>query len=94
MYSENREVAAIWFSKLQAICTEEGVHPEDIWNMDETGFQIGVGKDQLVVTKRKRARYLGVPTNRESATAIEAISTSGQYALAFLILTGHVYLEH
>src|SRR5207247_1515194 len=70
-HSENKEVAIAWFSKLKAICTEEGIHPEDIWNMDETGFQIGVGKDQLVVTKRRRARYLGIPTNRESATAIE-----------------------
>ena len=47
-----------------------------------------------MVTKRKRARYLGVPTNRELAIAIEAISTSGQYTPAFLILTGHVHLEY
>ena len=60
--------------------------------MDETGFQIGVRKNQLVITKRRRARYLGIPTNRESATAIEAISTSGQYTPAFLILSGLVHL--
>jgi len=74
-YSENKEVAIIWFSKLEAICAKEGILPEDIWNMDETGFQIGVGKDQLIIIKRKRARYLGIPTNRELAIAIKAIST-------------------
>jgi hypothetical protein len=45
--------------------------------MDETGFQIGVGKDQMVVTKRRRAHYFSLPTNRESATAVEAISAAG-----------------
>ena len=45
--------------------------------MDETGFRIGVGKDQLIVTKRKRAHYFGIPENRESATAIECISVNG-----------------
>jgi len=37
-YSEDKEVATIWFSKLEAVCTKEGILPEDIWNMDETGF--------------------------------------------------------
>src|SRR5438034_4904904 len=60
--------------------------------MNEIGFQIGVRKNQLVITKRRQARYLGIPTNRESATAIEAISTSGQYTPAFLILSGLVHL--
>ena len=73
--SEQEEVIQKYFNKLQNTISEHGITPEDIWNMDETGFQIGVGKNKLVVTKRrKRSSYLGVPTNRESATAIEAIS--------------------
>ena len=64
---------------------------EHIWNMDETGFRIGVGKSRMVVTKRSRASYLGLPTNRESATAIEAISAGGLAVPAFLILTGVVH---
>ena len=66
--------------------------PEDIWNMDETGFRIGIGKDQLIVTKRKRTHYFGIPENRESATAIEAISAGGQYIPAFLIVAGQVHM--
>ena len=53
---------------------EHGIVADDIWNMDETGFQIGIGKDQMVVTKRRRAHYFSLATNRESATAVEAIS--------------------
>ena len=56
--------------------------------MDETGFCIGVGHDQLVITKQRRQLYLGVPTNRKSATAVEAISGGGQHIPVFLILSG------
>jgi len=55
--------------------------------MDETGFCIGVGRDQLVITKQKKQLYFGVPTNRESATAVEAISSGGRVIPPFLILS-------
>ncbi|KAL2125756.1 hypothetical protein VTI74DRAFT_2848 [Chaetomium olivicolor] len=83
---------AQYFQQLQNVVAEEGILPQDIWNMDETGFRIGVGKDQLIVTKRKRAHYFGIPENRESATAIEAISAGGQVAPAFLILAGQCHM--
>ena len=56
--------------------------------MDETGFRIGIGRDQLVITKQQRQLYLDVPSNRESATAIETISDGGEFIPAFLILAG------
>ena len=31
---------------------------EDIWNMDKTGFCIGRGKDQMVITRAKRTQYV------------------------------------
>ena len=78
---------AEYFDKLQDIISGYGIPASDIWNMDETGFRIGVGKDQLIITKRKRAYYFGIPENRESAMAIEAISAGGEVILCFLILT-------
>jgi hypothetical protein len=81
-----------YFRQLQLVIQEEGIPPESIWNMDETGFQIGVGKDQLIITKRKRAHYFSMPENRESATAIEAISAGGHYLPAFLILSGQLHM--
>ena len=60
--------------------------------MDETGFRIGIGKDQLIVTKRKRAHCFGIPENRESATAIEVISAGGERIPAFLIVAGQVHI--
>ncbi|KJZ70789.1 hypothetical protein HIM_09802 [Hirsutella minnesotensis 3608] len=60
--------------------------------MDETGFRIGVGKDQLIVTKRARAHYFGIPENREFATAIEAMSANGEVIPAFLILAAQMHM--
>ncbi|EFZ04333.1 DDE superfamily endonuclease [Metarhizium robertsii] len=74
------------------ISTEEGIPPEDTWNMDETGFRIGTGKNQLIVTKRKRAHDFGVPENRESATMIESISVGGRVIPAFLIFSGQMHV--
>lgn len=62
--------------------------------MDETGFRIGVGKDQLIVTKRKRSHYFSIPENRESATLVEAISAGGRYTPAFIILAGQNHMAH
>src|SRR5690606_35899443 len=92
-HAEDAVAITQWFEQLQKTIEDYGIQPSDIWNMDETGFQIGVGKDQLVVTRRSRATYLGIPTNRESATAVEAISAAGGYIPAFLILTGKVHMS-
>ena len=62
--------------------------------MDETGFRIGIGKDQLIVTKRNRTHLFSMPENRESATAIEAISAGGKYLPAFLILSSQVDMSN
>jgi hypothetical protein len=77
-----------WFNLYKDVRDRYGILNEDTWNMDETGFCIGVGHDQLVITKQKKQLYLGIPTNRESATAVETISGGGHYIPTFLILAG------
>ncbi|KJZ69758.1 hypothetical protein HIM_10841 [Hirsutella minnesotensis 3608] len=92
--SEDPEAINAWFLKYKAVVAEHGIVADDIWNMDETGFQIGVGKDQMVVTKRRRAHYFSLPTNRESATAVEAISATGRVIPVFLILSGTMHMAN
>jgi hypothetical protein len=92
--AENPHVINAWFVKFKAMVSEHGIVADDIWNMDETGFQIGVGKDQMVVTKRRRAHYFSLPTNRESATAVEAISAAGRVIPVFLILSGTMHMAN
>ena len=79
---------------MDAVIRDECIVPDDIWNMDETGFRIGVGKNQIVITKRKRAHFFSIPENRESCTAIEAVSFAGNYIPAFLILAGQLHMSH
>ena len=90
--SEDLDRVRQYFDQLQQVVQDHGITPEGIWNMDETGFRIGVGKDQLIVTKRSRAHYFALPENRESATAIEAISAAGNVIPVFLILAGQVHM--
>ncbi|KHN98366.1 transposase [Metarhizium album ARSEF 1941] len=91
--SEDVTRALSYYNKLKEAIQQYGVPPEDIWNMDETGFRIGMGKDHLVVTKRRRAHLFSMPENRETATAIECISAGGKVIPAFLILTGQKHME-
>ena len=81
-----------YFNRLRKVIEDEGIQPSDIWNMYETGFRIGTGKDQLVVTKRDRQHYFGLPENRESATSVEAISAAGEHIPAFVILSGQLHM--
>jgi hypothetical protein len=33
-----------WYDRLERVIQEKGIAVEDIWNFDETGFRIGIGK--------------------------------------------------
>lgn len=90
--SEDTERTISYFQQLEEVINTYGIPVADIWNMDETGFRIGIGKDQLIVTKRKREHLFSMPENRESATAMEAISADGRVVPAFLIVTGQVHM--
>ena len=91
---EDITIISRYFDKLQKVIANYNIDLADIWNIDEIGFQIGIRKNKLVITRRaKRTSYLGIPTNRESATIVKAISTTGEYTLAFLILSGKVHLK-
>ncbi|OQE67747.1 hypothetical protein PENNAL_c0164G07715 [Penicillium nalgiovense] len=57
----------------ERVVTERAIQPEDIYNFDETGFQIGVGRDQWIITLEPRKKlFNGNVTNRESVTVVDA----------------------
>ncbi|ERF72127.1 hypothetical protein EPUS_02918 [Endocarpon pusillum Z07020] len=83
-----------WFERFRALREAYGVFDDDIWNFDETGFRIGVGKSQWIVTSSHAKRhYLVSDNNREYVTAIEAVSATGIVIKPMLILPGKVHLE-
>ena len=78
------------------VCDEYGIQQCDIYNFDESGFRIGVGKNQKVVTRtadRQSQLSLGSNTNRETVTVIEAISGDGYVLPPMVIVSGVLHQE-
>ncbi|UQC84441.1 uncharacterized protein CLUP02_09938, partial [Colletotrichum lupini] len=53
---------------------------------------IGVKKSNIVIIKRKKTYYFAFLTNREFIITLEAIPITKNYILAFLILSGSIYI--
>ena len=67
---------------------------QDIWNMDETGFRIGCGRAQIVITlDPRKPLYMTDPDNHDYITSVECISSAGDVILPLLILSG-IHILH
>jgi hypothetical protein len=85
---------ADWFSRFYALREEFAVANEDIWNFDETGFQIGVGRTQWIITASTSKRsYLATDGTRTLVTSVEAVSAGGAVIVEMLILPGKTHME-
>ena len=64
---EDPEVIRLWFKLVQDTITQYRIHPNNIHNFDETGFQIGVISSIKVVTgsERRTRPDLIQPGNQE-----------------------------
>jgi hypothetical protein len=63
-----------------------------MWNFDETGFRIGIGKDQWIVTMSKKLFTQSNP-NTEYVTLVGAVSAGGETNPPLIIRTGRVIME-
>lgn len=84
----DKSVVQRWFKDYERVIAEHGICQQDIYNFDETGFQIGVGKDQFIITRHpKKKLFNGSITNRESVTVLEAVSADGFACPPLIILS-------
>ena len=82
------------FQKIKKIHDEKGILPSDCWNFDETGFWIGCGGKQIVLTlgvrekpkKNRKSLIIASETNCDYLTSIDAISAAGNVISPMLIL--------
>ena len=82
------------FMRFKDAKDKKGILDKDVWNFDETGFRIGVGKAQWVIIKDENGRlFMADPDNRESITAVEAIQSGGEDIPPMIILSGKQHLE-
>lgn len=78
-----------FFAKLQVLCNEKKILPEDIWNMDETGIATGLGYNGLVMgVKEKRRVYVKETGDREWITITHAVSAGGRTIKPVVIFRG------
>ena len=78
-----------WYNKFCQVWKEKGLQPEDFWNMDESGFMIGMGRSQKIITRDAHEQlYIGSSSNCELVTVVEAISAGGMTIPPMVILAG------
>ena len=88
---EDPELIKGWFNRVQETIQRYGILEQDIYNMDESGFQMGVASTAKVIcgseTRDSHAKSIQ-PGNREWITIIIAINTSGSALPPQIILAG------
>ena len=88
-------VIQAWFHQLQYTLKNHKIRPRNIYNFDETGFQLGQGKARKVVTASPyTADHIGNGGSGESATAIECIAADGWIMAPFFLMKGQFHMEN
>lgn len=78
----NPTVVSDYFSKRTALHdTYDGIPPENEWNMDEKGIQMGGGRkrsgEKFIFDRSQKSRYCIQNDNLELVTVIECVSAAG-----------------
>jgi hypothetical protein len=91
---EDPEVIRGWFALVRNTIAKYGIVDSDMYNFDETGFQMGVISSGMVVTSadRRSNTKLVQPGNREWVTVIQGVSSSGWAVPPFIIVSGKNHL--
>jgi len=78
-----------WFDQYASLIQTHNIQPQDIYNMDETGFSIGsIKATRVVIDKTKRSRYSAQPGRQEWVSIIECISEDGSAIPPLMIFKG------
>ena len=87
---EDPKVIQEWFRLVQNTIQKYGIVQKDIYNFDETGFQMGIIGTAKVVTGSERGLHphLVQPGNTEWVTAVEGINATGWSLPPMIILKG------
>ena len=90
---EDPKIIRNWFDLVQNTRTKYGITDEDVYNFDETGFQMGVVSTAKVVTGSEKfgRPTISQPGNREWVTVIEAINSYGWTLPPMIIFAGKLH---
>jgi len=85
----SRPVLEKWFTDVKSIIDEFNIEPQDIYNMDETGFSIGsIKATRVIIDRTQNIRYSAYPGRQEWVSVIECISMDGSALPPLVIFKG------
>jgi hypothetical protein len=91
---EDPTIIRDWFRLVRNTIAKYGILDKDIYNFDETGFQMGVISTAKVITGAEKSKPVSVqPGNREWVTAIECIASNGWSLPPVIIFEGKVHIS-
>jgi hypothetical protein len=94
--SEDPRIIKPWFDLVQKTIEKWGIVSDDIFNFDASGFAMGIGATQKIITSAEYhgKRALLQAGNREWVTTIECIRASGSVMPPLFIFKGKMFPEH
>jgi hypothetical protein len=93
MAAEDISLITAWYDRFEVFVTANKLTPEQIYNMDETDYQIGQGKPQRVLSKSPTA-YTPNGGISESITGIECIAADGWKMSPWFLVKGKFHMEN
>ena len=95
----NVEQIRDFFIKFQATVDKYKIEKGDIWNMDETGLRVGVGREQWVIVPTGQEQgcfqnLIGSTGDTEHVSVVECISAGGEVIAPLIIIKGVVIQAH
>ena len=91
---EDPDVVNAWFRLVRNVIDKYAIQEGDIYNFDETGFQMGILSGAKVVTssERRGRPRMKQPGNREWVTVIQAVCADGWVVLPYFVVKGKNHL--
>ncbi|OAQ58122.1 restless-like transposase [Pochonia chlamydosporia 170] len=93
---EDPKIIGPWFELVRNTIAKYGIHDDDIHNVDETGFMMGMISTTMVVTssERRSKPSLAQPGDREWVSVIQSINSRGETIPPFIIVAGQYHLSN
>ena len=83
-----------WFKRYHEFVLQHHINPESIWNMDETGFRIGIpGGERVIIPREAKELYTPSPENRMSITILETVSAVGKVIPPVLVVPAKIHMD-
>ena len=85
----NYDVFAHWFDSVECVINEENIIPQNIYNMDKSGFSIGaIQAACAIINAQIRSRLQAHPGRQEWVSVVECICVDGSTIPPLIIFKG------